>query len=79
MSKILLYLGTIPGELHNEDEIHLKALLEQTFVVFFQVDKSKTTKEQLKIVAVRDLNIKACVKTSGSIFISFVMEVSFIL
>ena len=57
MSKILLYLGTIPGELHNEDEIHLKALLEQTFVVFFQVDKSKTTKKRLKIVAVRNLNI----------------------
>ena len=57
MSKILLYLGTIPGELHNEDEIHLKALLEQTFVVFFQIDKSKTSRKQLKFVAVRNVNI----------------------
>ena len=39
-------LGKIPGERHNEDEIHLKALPEQIFVVFFQIDKSRTTKEQ---------------------------------
>ena len=36
----------IPEERHNEDEIHLKALPEQIFVVFFQIDKSRTTKEQ---------------------------------
>ena len=36
----------IPGERHNEDEIHLKALPEQMFVLFFQIDKSRTTKEQ---------------------------------
>ena len=37
----------IPGERHNEDEIHLKALPEQIFVVFLKIDKSRTTKEQL--------------------------------
>ena len=64
MSNILLeymlnkrQLFTNPGELHDEDEIHLKALPEQIFVVFFQIDKSKTAKEQLKIIAVRNLNI----------------------
>ena len=33
----------IPGERHNEDEIHLKALPEQMLVVFY---KSRATKEQ---------------------------------
>ena len=37
----------IPGERHNEDEIHLKALPEQIFVEFVQIEKSRTTKEQL--------------------------------
>ena len=46
-----------PWELHNADEIYLKAFPEQIFVVFFKIDESKTTKEQLKIVAVIDLNI----------------------
>ena len=36
----------IPGERHNEDEIHLKALPEQIFVVFLKIDKSWTKKEQ---------------------------------
>ena len=37
----------IPGELHKEDEIPLKALPEQIFVEFVQIEKSRTTKEQL--------------------------------
>ena len=37
----------IPGELYNEDKIHLKALPEQIFVVLFPIDKSRTTTEQL--------------------------------
>ena len=36
----------IPGERHKEDEIHLKAFPEQIFVVFFQIGKTRTTKEQ---------------------------------
>ena len=31
----------IPEERHNEDEILLKALPEQIFVVFFRIDKSR--------------------------------------
>ena len=53
MSKILLEyllnkrdLCMIPEERHNEDEILLKGLPEQIFVVFFRIDKNTTTKEQ---------------------------------
>ena len=47
----------IPGERHNEDEIHLKALPEQIFVVFFQIDKSRTTKEQFHSEPALILNV----------------------
>ena len=36
----------IPGERHNEYKIHLKALPEQIFVMFLQIDKSSTRKER---------------------------------
>ena len=49
----------IPGEPHNEDEIHLKALPKQIFVVFFQIDKSRTTKEQLHSDPALILNVLA--------------------
>ena len=52
-------LGMIPGEPHNEDEIHLKALPKQIFVVFFQIDKSRTTKEQLHSDPALILNVLA--------------------
>ena len=47
----------IPGEHHNEDEIHLKAFPEQIFVVFFQVDKSRTTKEQFSSYGINSPSI----------------------
>ena len=49
----------IPGERHNEDEIHLKALPEQIFIVFFQVDKSRTTKKQFHLDPALILNVLA--------------------
>ena len=49
----------INGELHNEDKIHLKALPEQIFVVLFQIDKSRTTKEQLHSDPALILNVLA--------------------
>ena len=52
-------LGMIHGEPHNEDEIHLKALPKQIFVVFFQIDKSRTTKEQLHSDPALILNVLA--------------------
>ena len=45
----------IPGERHNEDEIHLKALPEQIFVVFFQIDKSRNHKRAVPFRASFDL------------------------
>ena len=36
----------IPAERHNEEKVHLKALPEQIFVVFFQTEKSSTRKKQ---------------------------------
>ena len=66
MSKILLEymlnkrdLGMIPGERHYEDEIHLKALPEQIFVVFLKIYKSRTTKEQLHSDPALILNVLA--------------------
>ena len=49
----------IPGEGHNEDEKHLEALLEQIFVVFFQIDKSRTMKEQFHLDPALILNVLA--------------------
>ena len=49
-------LGLIPGERHNEDEIHLKALPEQILVVFY---KSRATKEQFHSDPVFILNVLA--------------------
>ena len=49
----------IPEELHNEDEINLKELPEEIFVVFFQIDKSRTTKEQLNSDPALILNVLA--------------------
>ena len=49
----------IPGERHNEDEIHLKALPEQIFVVFLKIYKSRTTKEQLHSDPTLILNVLA--------------------
>ena len=60
-----------PWELHNADEIYLKAFPEQIFVVFFKIDESKTTKEQLKIVAVINLTYRACVRTRGPMLWKF--------
>ena len=66
MSKILLeYMSNKrgprhdPGERHNEDEIHLKALPEQIFVVFLKIDKSRTTKQQLHSDPALILNVLA--------------------
>ena len=49
----------IPGELHKEDEIHLKALPEQIFVEFVQIEKSRTTKEQFYADPALTLNVVA--------------------
>ena len=52
-------LSMIPGERHNEDEIHLKALPEQIFVEFVQIEKRRTTKEQLYSDPALILNVLA--------------------
>ena len=49
----------ILGERHNEDEIHLKGLPKQTFVVFLKIDKSRTTKEQFQSDPALILNVLA--------------------
>ena len=49
----------IPGERHNEDKIHLKVLSKQIFVLFFQIDESRTTKEQFHADPALTLNVLA--------------------
>ena len=49
----------IPGQRHNEDEINLKALPEQIFIVSFQVDKSRNTKKQFHLDPALILNVLA--------------------
>ena len=52
---------------HIEDEIYLKVLSEPIFVVFFQIDKSRTTKVQIHPELALILNVsvsKAALKSN---------------
>ena len=49
----------ISEERHNEDEMILKALPEQIFVVFFRIDKSIPSKQQFHSDPALILNVLA--------------------